>query len=493
MINHIKLKNFQLFKTSEINLEKINLITGINMDSPVDDNGNHSSNGSAKSTLAKNAITFVLYGDVPGINLRKLIHFGEKTTSVELEYKQGNNTYRIIRKIPTYLSIHKNNEELKFNTSTIAQKYINETFGNYEYFRKYRMIDIKGINLLDLGIVSLRKSLMEFIDDLFTTIRKNLLAKKLNCETYNVNKRLYSFHLSEKRLIILEQGLKKSADESTSANQSCTEQYKIINNLKSDIQSKQKEIHYKNNEFKKAKEGICPILKEKCDRISKALTDTDNKQNKNLSYDIEQMSHKIEQLKSELKIEEDCMNHYKDVYDSIQNSIHKIKNNIMKLKEAFKFKDYKYTAKDVLLYSEAIKVLDSFAGYYIGEWLNQLELIINDLLKSINMSIEFTNDKNFIKVKDNKQELDYASCSSGQKTFLSAIFKLAILLHKGENSGIIIADEGLGNLDAINLKRFITICNELNFQVIIIYHNLSDIDNVKKITVIRQNNVSNIK
>ena len=109
------------------------------------------------------------------------------------------------------------------------------------------------------------------------------------------------------------------------------------------------------------------------------------------------------------------------------------------------------------------------------------------------MSIEFTNDKNFIKVKDNKQELDYASCSSGQKTFLSAIFKLAILLHKGENSGIIIADEGLGNLDTINLKRFVDICNELNFQVIIIYQNLPEITGVKKITVVRQNNVSIIK
>ena len=36
-----------------------------------------------------------------------------------------------------------------------------------------------------------------------------------------------------------------------------------------------------------------------------------------------------------------------------------------------------------MLYTESVKVLDSFAGYFINEWLTQLSIIMNDLLKNV--------------------------------------------------------------------------------------------------------------
>jgi len=164
----------------------------------------------------------------------------------------------------------------------------------------------------------------------------------------------------------------------------------------------------------------------------------------------------------------------------------------MKLKEAFKFKAYKYTAKDIMLYNEAIKVLDSFAGYYINDWLAQLSLIINDLLKEVNLFVTITQTKDFMKIKNGDNELKYSQLSSGQKCFLSAIFKLSILLHKGETSGIIIADEGLNSMDEVNFKKFIQICKTLPFQFFVVYQDSPDIDDINRIKVIRENGESKI-
>jgi DNA repair exonuclease SbcCD ATPase subunit len=165
----------------------------------------------------------------------------------------------------------------------------------------------------------------------------------------------------------------------------------------------------------------------------------------------------------------------------------------MKLKEAFKFKDYKYTSKDVLSYSEAIKVLDEFSGYYINEWLGQLSLIINDLLTDINLKVEFTPEKEFMKVYDTKKGKKYSQLSSGQKTFLSAIFKLAILIHQGNKEGLIIADEGFSDLDNVNLKNFVDVCNNFNFQVMLVYQDLPELDNVNIIDVERKDGRSIVK
>jgi wobble nucleotide-excising tRNase len=169
-----------------------------------------------------------------------------------------------------------------------------------------------------------------------------------------------------------------------------------------------------------------------------------------------------------------------------------IKEHLMKLQEAFKFKEYKYTSRDVALYNEAIKCIDSFAAYYINEWLLNLGVIINDLLKNMDLYVEFHVDKDFMKIKNGEKELKFEQLSGGQRCFLSSVFKIAILLHNGENDGIIIADEGLGAIDSINLKKFIEILKTLPFQVNLIYHGSPELEEINKINIIRENGVSRI-
>ena len=274
-VNKIILRDFQLFKEQTIILDRINLITGINFDS-LEEDGSFSGNGSAKTTII-NAILFGRFGEVTDINLKDLIRIGTKETKVILEITKDNDTYRIIRKIPTSLQIFKHNEEVKFNTTTLAQKFLDELFGSdFKHYRTYNIIDQKkGINLLNLGTISLRKSLMEFCANTFSKIRTSLLSKKLDRETYNVNKRLYTFYLSQKKLTTLEKGLEKIKLQEDDNLHDLQEQSKIINNYKSDISSREKIIYFKRKDIEKAAEGICPILKSKCDRIGSKLTERD--------------------------------------------------------------------------------------------------------------------------------------------------------------------------------------------------------------------------
>jgi DNA repair exonuclease SbcCD ATPase subunit len=137
--------------------------------------------------------------------------------------------------------------------------------------------------------------------------------------------------------------------------------------------------------------------------------------------------------------------------------------------------------------------LDEFSSYYINEWLGELAIIVNDLLKNINITIQFTEEKEFMKVMDNGKSKVYAQLSSGQKTMLSAIFKLAILIHKNETEGIILCDEGFDFMDEANLENFIEVVQPLNFQIVFVYQDLPEMEGINRIDVLRQNNESKIQ
>jgi len=681
----IRLKAFQLFKSAEFTLGKLNAITGTNLD-----NLKNSSNGSGKSTLCKNAITFGLYGDIPGLSLDKIIHDDEKECSVTIECSHNSKQYQIIRKIPTSLQIFENGIEVQLNSIPLKEVWIDRVFGDYNYFKKYRMIDLKGTNLLDnlnnpRSIVTLKKELMSFVDDLFITWRNGLLKKKTERETFNKDKRLYKFHLSDRRLKSLEDGLKRLNEEKTKTSIEIDNQSKIINNLKVETQTKDKEILSNTNQINQNKnelpklsvaindyqnkisilnkidsikfidysstildtqkiiDGLIPQIKKKdeellqiqeitsqtqtdievlktqlnkyreditkltheiqdinqltsgakCDKCGAIITienkkiflqeqnikinqleqqqdratsqlNTNNINQKNTSFNKQKINNELIKLNNELKSQqeelkslntknteqlkqkekqslkeseikkynelcsfvnkqildlnnketelqkeitqlntekqellgklEEVDNGYLDsIYTSLKNKIDKTSQCLMKLKEAFKFAEYKYTAKDAMMYTESIKVLDEFSSYYINEWLGELAIIVNDLLKNINITIQFTEEKEFMKVMDNGKAKVYAQLSSGQKTMLSAIFKLAILIHKNETEGIILCDEGFDFMDEANLENFIEVVQPLNFQIIFVYQDLPEMEGINRIDVLRQNNESRIQ
>ena len=96
-------------------------------------------------------------------------------------------------------------------------------------------------------------------------------------------------------------------------------------------------------------------------------------------------------------------------------------------------------------------------------------------------------------MKDNGQELYYSDLSSGQRTFLSAVFKLSILLQRGESNRIIIADDGMGSLDEINFKNFIEVCKNIPMQFFLVFQDIPIIEGINYINTERKNNESKIK
>jgi DNA repair exonuclease SbcCD ATPase subunit len=234
--------------------------------------------------------------------------------------------------------------------------------------------------------------------------------------------------------------------------------------------------------------GLCPILKTKCLQITKQLTPDHLK---TMNEFIEQMNQEINSYKIQLDSEIESIEYYNDSLSLLRNKEQKAREKLLRLKGAFQFKDYKYTKADIVIYDEAIKVLDTFAGEYIKEWLSSLSIILNNLLNQLNIRIEFTADKDFIRVFDNEQILKYDQLSTGQKCFLGTVFKLAILLQQNK-TGMILMDDGLNNLDTINLTKLITICQTLPFQIIAIYQAGVIIGGVKQFTVIRDKGVSKI-
>jgi len=485
IIKSLKIDNLQLFKSINATFDKINIVSGLNKDNP-----NESGNGSGKSTFVLRAILFALYGYCEeGLTLKDLIRFEEKECSVICEITNNNEHYRIIRKIPSELQVFYNGEEIQANTATIKQQFINEHFGDVNFFRQYRCVDLKnGINVLDLGIVSLRKTLMGFIEGIFTEIRTRLLAQKVERERYSIDKKLYKHYLSVKRLDILNASLIEIGKDYQKFEKDKGIQQGIINQIKSEISSRDKIIYYKQQEMKKVDEGICPVLKTKCEKI----TPKNKSPNLGITKEIDILTGEINIYKKQLKNEEESIEYYDDTLSILRNKESKAREKLLRLKGAFQFADYKYTKADIVIYDEAIKILDSFAGEYIKEWLGSLSIILNNLLNKMNIRVEFTADKDFIKVYDNEQILKYDMLSTGQKCFLSVIFKLAILMQQNK-TGIILMDDGLNNLDSINLTNLISICQTLPFQIIAVYQSKVEIEGVKQFIVIREKGISNVK
>lgn len=480
IINSLKIQNLQLIKSAQVDFEKINIFSGKNLDNP-----SESGNGSGKSTLVLRAILFVLYGYCEeGLTLKDLIRFSEKEAEVTIEIQLGNDLFKIIRKIPSELHLFVNDKEIQANTQTIKQQFINEHLGDVNFFRQYRCVDNKnGINLLDMGIISVRKTLMGFIEGIFSEIRTKLLAKKVERERYSVDKKLYKHYLSKKRLDILNASVKDTNNQISELKTLIRESQSSISKINGEIAAKKRIISYKEAETKKAEEGICPILKTSCDRIGKKMTAMDKSK---LFQEIEQLSHEIVHLEESIIGDNDYLADLEIQLQGIEERKQKTNEKLLRLKGAFQFADYKYTKADIVIYDEAVKVLDSFAGEYIKEWLSSLSIVINNLLKPINLSVEFTADKEFIRINDNGQLMKYDQLSKGQKTFLSVVFKLAILMQNNK-TGLIILDDGLNDIDWINFKNLISIIKTLPFQAICVYQGLQEeIEDTKHFIVIRQ-------
>ena len=172
-IKSLKLKTYKCFEERDFAFDSLNFITG--------------RNGAGKSTVIE-AIIFALFGytmqslisDIPTRN-------SSKTATSELLIEDNEHLYRIIRTFPLKVTIFKDNVLLKLST-TEANKFITDTFGDRQLFFHFRLIDAytKEANFLEEGQVALKKIIFAGTDEYFNTIRTKLT--EIKCERERLNK-----------------------------------------------------------------------------------------------------------------------------------------------------------------------------------------------------------------------------------------------------------------------------------------------------------------
>ena len=459
IIKKIVLENFKNFEgRHSFNFDNINLIKG--------------KNGSGKSTLIRIAPAFCIYGysDVP---LEKLPTRGKsKSCRVEVHFDDC----IIAREYPTKIYIQEvNYPPMIFANNRVAQEWLNNKFQNVDYFRKFRMIDLQqGINILEEGKTSLRKTLCSFNEDMFNKIRKNLQIKKKEREIYNRdNLNIDTIHFpSEKRLHAIQIGLLNLSEEVYSIEKELSEEQRNLTNLISNRMRLQSQKEgFTNQKIQLLKNSACPTCNRRTNKDIKLKILNDF--NKNIS----EINDKIISFIDKIDNQKEEVYYFKSYKEKILKRKDRISEIRYKLETIVKQKDYKWVTKDVEVIKQAIKELDNFSSYYITEWIKILEPIMNDILSKIGFQITFDIDNkgdiDINLIKDGK-EYNYKDLSSGQKLITSIAFQLSLLLESNKE-GFIIADEGFSNLDTENLKLILELFKNLPFQLLCVIHRLEDI------------------
>ena len=468
ILKSIYFNNYKCFKDRLFHLGKINLICG--------------NNGVGKSTLAIDAPLFVYHGHSDK-NLSELSNRYSDKTPYSVTIVDDKHT--ITRKYPTEIEILKDNKQLEFANSQEAQNYLNSEVKDLDYFRKMRMIDVKkGINILEEGNVGLRKNLLAFNEKTLNLVRSNLQEKKRIREIYNKdNITTFPFYPSETRLNILKNKLldiyKQIDIYEKELSQLNTEYIQFINR-KGKIEN-QKE-YYTSQKNKILENSQCPHCRRK---VSKDLK---LELIKDIGENIKSANEVLETILEMVKNQEDILLYFKKLKSKIEIKKEKITEFKFKLEEKLKQKNFKYTARDILIMKQSILELDKIMNRCIINWVKGLEPIINSIVNRIGFNLEFSlNEKGQLELKMYKdgKEFSYRELSTGQKLILSIAFQLALLIEEGEE-GVIIADEGFSGLDQNNLNMVFELFRELPFQLISIVHRY-EIDKTNNINVINLN------
>jgi len=458
LIKKITLSDFKNYAgMHSFDIAKINFING--------------RNGVGKSTLALHSILFALFG-YNEVKLNDLITRGasDPNSFVEIELEYNNTSYIIKRSIPTNLEIKVNGVELVLANNTLKQEKIEELFGNVDFFKKFRMIDIKdSINILEQGNQALRKTLINFDDTIdMNAVRNAFLSRKNRQEQFNKDKALVFTHFpSTKRFQVLNVGFDNINKQITDIEINIKENEGIrydISNRKSRAESRKSDLARQKNSI---------IANANCPTCSKALSSTKQKELLgSISSEIMRLNDEIARHIDDLSIQNEIVEQLKQTKKVSLDRKNRLTRYIERASARLKQKDYIYTNKDIELTKECISEIDGFSTFYTTEKLKRLEPLINNLVGKLGFSIRFEiSDKNNLDIKltQNKVEYQYKDLSSGQRLLVTVAFQLALLMEKNE-TGVIIADEGFSSLDSQNISLMFDIFKNSTFQLLAIVH-----------------------
>lgn len=490
-LKYLKVKNIRTFSNAEIEFDKTNFITGMNLDT-------NDGNGLGKSSLVFSILTLIGGSSLTSINLSKLIRHNQKEAKIEgiIELNSGEvlEIKRTLKKRGSgSLAVKVNGKNLNCSTSTQYQEEIFSYLENADNFKKFRIIDKdSGINILDFTSGQLRKTLMGMCQDKFDAIRSKLLSRKNEFEKFSISHLLSAHAPSKKRLKILEGAILSLDNEKLRELNSKINEYNRDRNSIATQRGKYEQIiKIKNSQSYKLKSlSTCPTCFQKVNDSHK------NSICSQLNKEIKKVQSQLKEILSKLEIYNDLLLSEEKKKSKIYKEKDKLTSLKYKLETRLKQENYKYTLKDIELAKKAIEEVDRFANYYIIEWVNIIEPIVNSYLEVLGIKFSFNvNEKGNLnpKIDRENETLDYDQLSQGEKIFISVIFKIALLLENNE-TGLLIADEGFDALSTENLDRIVNLVSNLPIQLIAVTHNKNvDTSRAKIIYIEKEKGESKIK
>ena len=458
-IKSIKLKNFKNFDSFEIEFATINLVQG--------------KNGSGKTTIAGDAVYFSLYGYTAKDLISDLPTRGKsKSCAVTINLLAKSHEYEITREFPLKLTIKEDGKILDLSTSE-GNKYIIDLVGTRENFFRFRIVDAysSDANFLESGQTTLKKIIFSGSDELFNKVRENISALKFERDRLNRDKiNISHYYPSEKRLKILTEALKNIEPDYT---QALSETRTLQKEESTDLQ-KRSQAEY---QIKEAQKKLLKLSESQKCYICNSELETANKARliADLDSQIANNGAIIEQIGYNLEFLADIIVESKKKEEKLRIVERRISARKILLEARLKVKEYIYTDKDVIIMKKALEELDKISSTYLVETVKTLEPIINSIISRVNFKITFEVDakgKFNLSLEKNDIKYKYKDLSCGEKLVLQIAFKLAILLQRNE-TGVVIADEGLGALDEENMTHVLELLENLPFQLIFIRHGYS--------------------
>jgi DNA repair exonuclease SbcCD ATPase subunit len=376
-------------------------------------------NGSGKSSLITDTISFVLFGKpFRKIKIAQLINRKNKSDLyTDIEFNIDNIEYKIVRTLnPTSIKIYKNGIELEsLSSKVLIQDEINKLIGiDYLMFKQIIALAINHNKpFLDMGIPEKR----EIVESIFNIKIFGEMSKilKKECSTLNIQN-----DFNNKTLVILESNLKslrkQLKDILQTKNDFETNKNKDIENINNKLIDNDKEILRINKtveENKGEKERGDILLKEK-DRLNNELLE--------IKKDIQVEKYKSSDIKKKMEV---LLNnticpvcdttlteeHKQREIDSLNNKENVTKNELIVLHS--KEKDINLNLKNIQEQIDKINVILN----NIKSEKTKLEFINNDIL-DLNFRLKnaqeriFNFDLDSLNVDFDKKKVEYSDLYS---------------------------------------------------------------------------------
>ncbi|MHA1754290.1 MAG: hypothetical protein ACTSYR_02105 [Candidatus Odinarchaeia archaeon] len=480
------LHNYGSYKgTISIVFDKLNTITGLNLDT-------NSKNGAGKSLIGE-AIIYALFGYLP-VSIDKRINKNCNSMRVTLHIELGRDYVVVIRKHSkrpkkTELTILQNNQDISKTTIKQTQEIINQLISPKELFDLFVFKDL----YLDI-FAQKNKEIISFLIDLFglnvLSKVKQLINGQKQLLAQNIVITKYKHFPSNKRLNLLKKYKQQYEHLITQLNTEILQYEKSKGSSESNIYNLLRNKEQLERQLQKiTKFKVCPL----CGSV---LTSQYKYLKQDLTNQINVLKSQINQLQKDLENINSSIYPLKTNFNYTQTRLNRINSLIYELETCLSSCQQSDELKQLKVYEKASQVVNDLTKDITLFLLHQVTSTVNYFLSKVsNLIIEINPTYNIrskpFTIKRQNIPFDFEELSNGEKTLINFAFKLALITFFAID-GVFIVDEGWNFIDNVNFQRLLTLIQSLNYQLILIT-NKSEFIVGNHIHVTNKNGVSNIK